>query len=1027
MHQHYTCFLLLLSLVRCSNAQTVQCGTLGGGCSDGNAHDAGLRGAIASFQSSKVYGGGSVPIVFSSSLSGTSLVQIAYSCLDGSVPPPISGSSVQSSLQSILSCPNQCGSISVSTNCGFGVLTANDAAAASCFSKAINVLPAGRDPSETPVVGTFLSIGCWIDGVNARALTGGSSTAADMTVEKCTALAKGFKYAGVEYGVECYWGNTIASASSQALGQCDMLCGGSSTSICGGGNRISLYQDYTYAPPPSTAVVPAPTTAPTVVPSSGSFKSKGCYVDSGNARVLVVDSVNDYSTTGMTVQKCVQLAQRRGLSECYVGNTIHNPATTGQADCSVPCSGDPTQICGNGNRLQVYEDTTWSNPVVSEVIAALQAYTDKLAEVVEAISLYKTCLLALQSVQGQKVRKRQSIKRESIELQNLRRSQAKVGTALGDLGSCENDVRSASTRASNLDIVSETNPLLNPEQRLSLESGMDTSNTLSRPVQAAIADDQVSMANSETPLLNYQRDLAVVDASVAIGIPAWVGPAGVVASGVFLIFAAVISALGPKPGQDAPITTAPTITTTSTTTTSSTTSSATATGTPYFIVAKIGTNQAEFENLVSSLPKSSDDVHISYPLVGVFAHVATINETVLQSIQKNPILETVILSRQSLGSPSKAKRSILQNSASHNDARSKFQKRATRKYPEWVFEPTNVVPQPNSPDQLRMLSQKNWFTDDSPNYDGKEYLTERPSGQGTRIYIIDTGVEPHQEFVGLTGSAQYVAKGASPTTTFYHGNCVASQAVGATLGVAKDAFMYSVKIAFTEHSIFDGFVHSVNDVIQLGLQGKAVINMSFGGAALPASETDWYEAYIQWAINNGIVVVAAAGNDGDNDGIPTDPSHVIDSVRPSRYGQTIPGFLAVGSVDLDGFRSDITPKCTITDAGSDCLQAYALGKNVLCATLGNAYEHKTGTSFAAPQVAGLAAYLIAHPNPEVQLLVQKGGYQSVAKNVEQLIADMSYRRYEGEVTDGESPNTPDIIFNGAVINVNRIAPVPLLE
>ena len=41
---------------------------------------------------------------------------------------------------------------------------------------------------------------------------------------------------------------------------------------------------------------------------------------------------------------------------------------------------------------------------------------------------------------------------------------------------------------------------------------VETSNLLSRPVLAAIADDQVSMANSETPLLNYQRDIAVVDA-----------------------------------------------------------------------------------------------------------------------------------------------------------------------------------------------------------------------------------------------------------------------------------------------------------------------------------------------------------------------------------------------------------------------------------------------------------------------------------------------------------------------------------
>ncbi|KAH6690268.1 hypothetical protein BKA61DRAFT_715740 [Leptodontidium sp. MPI-SDFR-AT-0119] len=879
-----------------------------------------------------------------------------------------------SSLQSILSCPNQCGSISVSTNCGFGVLTANYAAAASCFSKAINVQPAGRDPSETPVVGTFVSMGCWTDGVNARALTGRSSTAADMTAEKCIALAKGAKYAGVEYGVYVLlllearetgvpandetvnviggiilprlhlkpWANVICLAEARRLPSAEVEI----VSAC-------TKTTHTHLPRPYLMFQPLRQLPPSCHPVDLS-RAKAAILNSVDARVLVVDSVTDFSVTGMTVQKCVELAQRRGLK--YAGVEYYGPATAGQADCSVPCSGDPTQICGNGNRLQVYEDTSWSNPVVSEVIAALQAYTDKLAEVVEAFSLYKTCLLALQSVQGQKVRKRQNIKRESIELQNPRSSQGK----------------------------------LSPEQRISLERGMETSNLLSRPVLAAIADDQ----------------------SLAIGMPAWVGPAGVVALGVFFIFAAVISALAPKPGgPDVPITTAPTISTTSTTTTT-TSSAATVTGTPYFIVAKIGTKQADFENLVSSLPQSSDDVHISYPLVGVFAHVATINETMLQSIQKNPILETVIPRSQRRGSPSKAKRSTLQNSASHNDTRSSFQKRAARKYPEMVFEPVNVVPQPNSPAQLQMLSQKNWFTDNTASYDGKDYLTERPSGQGTRIYVIDAGIEPHQEYVALPGSAQYVAKGASPTVSLYHGNCVASQAVGATLGVAKDAYLYSAKMEVTlEDSIFDAFVFCVNDAVIMKLQGKAT--------GTPA--------YIQWAISYGIVVVAAAGNDGDNDGIPTDPSHLIDSVRPSRFGLSIPGFLAVGSIDNDGFRSDFTPKCTIADIYSDCLQAYALGRDVRCATLNNAYEEKTGTSFAAPQVAGLAAYFLTHPNPEVQRLVQAGGIPSVAANVERLIADLSYRRYEGELSDSESPNAPDVIFNGAVLNVDRVAPVTLLQ
>jgi hypothetical protein len=55
--------------------------------------------------------------------------------------------------------------------------------------------------TEKPSSGNFNTIGCWTDGMNARALTGGSATDQAMTVDKCVALAQGYKYAGLEYGV----------------------------------------------------------------------------------------------------------------------------------------------------------------------------------------------------------------------------------------------------------------------------------------------------------------------------------------------------------------------------------------------------------------------------------------------------------------------------------------------------------------------------------------------------------------------------------------------------------------------------------------------------------------------------------------------------------------------------------------------------------------------------------------------------------------------------------------------------------
>ena len=47
--------------------------------------------------------------------------------------------------------------------------------------------------------------------------------------------------------------------------------------------------------------------------------------------------------------------------------------------------------------------------------------------------------------------------------------------------------------------------------------------------------------------------------------------------------------------------------------------------------------------------------------------------------------------------------------------------------------------------------------------------------------------------------------------------------------MAKDAYLYSAKMEVTlEDSIFDAFVFCVNDAVIMKLQGKAVINMSFG-------------------------------------------------------------------------------------------------------------------------------------------------------------------------------------------------------
>src|SRR2546421_9847019 len=95
MHFHHIVFLILPTLLRL-NAQKLQCASLAGGCDRGGTHESTLRSAIARFEVGRIYGGGDVPILFSSSLDAETLAQISYSCSDGSVPPALVGSSVRS-------------------------------------------------------------------------------------------------------------------------------------------------------------------------------------------------------------------------------------------------------------------------------------------------------------------------------------------------------------------------------------------------------------------------------------------------------------------------------------------------------------------------------------------------------------------------------------------------------------------------------------------------------------------------------------------------------------------------------------------------------------------------------------------------------------------------------------------------------------------------------------------------------------------------------------------------------------------
>lgn len=133
-----------------------------------------------------------------------------------------------------------------------------------------------------------------------------------------------------------------------------MLCDGNQLEYCGGSDRLNVYSLVSSS---STTSTPSPsaTTAATVYPSLG------CYSEATNSRALNSANDIDYSATGMTVEKCGTFCQGYTFfgveygGECYCGNALQ-PGSVSEPDsqCYIPCDGNPSEICGGPDRLNVY-------------------------------------------------------------------------------------------------------------------------------------------------------------------------------------------------------------------------------------------------------------------------------------------------------------------------------------------------------------------------------------------------------------------------------------------------------------------------------------------------------------------------------------------------------------------------------------------------------------------------------------------------------------------------------------------------
>ncbi|KAK4208538.1 WSC domain-containing protein [Rhypophila decipiens] len=202
---------------------------------------------------------------------------------------------------------------------------------------------------DMPVNPGYDFAGCYTEATSARALTGASYFDDHMTIQKCATACSvsGFKYFGVEYGRECYCGDSLNAGSTIAsISDCSFTCPGDSTSNCGAGNRLSMYI------------------------RSDPYSYLGCYAEPDGGRALTGEFT---FTDDLTVAKCATFCHDFGYSyfgleyyfQCYCGYTIATGAASApEGDCSFPCPGDASEKCGGDWRLNLYQFVSAPAPTV---------------------------------------------------------------------------------------------------------------------------------------------------------------------------------------------------------------------------------------------------------------------------------------------------------------------------------------------------------------------------------------------------------------------------------------------------------------------------------------------------------------------------------------------------------------------------------------------------------------------------------------------------------------------------------------
>ena len=238
-------------------------------------------------------------------------------------------------------------------------------------------------------------------------------------------------------------------------------------------------------------------------------------------------------------------------------------------------------------------------------------------------------------------------------------------------------------------------------------------------------------------------------------------------------------------------------------------------------------------------------------------------------------------------------------------------------------------------------------------------------GAGVTVAVIDSGVDPN--VTDLAGSVvtgpDYTGVTTSDTSPEWgvHGTWMASLiaghghdagAVDGVMGVAPESRILSIRVipdrgdphySRYEREQETRIQQSLADAIRFAVShGAQVISMSIGYSA-PSGTV---KLALQDAFDHGVVVIASAGNSGDQSGSGRSTE------APESFPANYPGVISVGAVKQSGVVAVFSSENLSVQVAAPGVQVPAQGRY-------NQYWWVSGTSPACALVAGVAALIKA--------------------------------------------------------------------